>query len=288
MTIRLQTPAVDGLARLVEQLGEWQSEEGPVQLHPGDLGWFWRFGDERAAGAVRVWERDGRTLAIGMLDEPDLLRLAYAPDLLGDEELNQRILEDCREPDRDVLIEGKVYVEAPAHALLQELLAKDGWIQDDPWQPLRHHLADGTEQSALTIEVVGPQSASERVALQRASFDGSTFSDDRWHAMAAGSAYATARCLVGRDEHGVGVACVTVWSAGEGKPGLIEPMGVHRDHRGRGYGEAITRAAASKLRELGASTALVSTPASNIGAVSTYQAGGFEPLALVRDMYRPG
>lgn len=287
MTISLGTPGVDGLAPLVTQLGEWQSEDGPVQLHPGDLGWFWRFGVERAANAVRVWERDGELLAIGMLDEPDLLRVAYAPDALQDEELNHRILDDCRDPERGVLIEGKVYVEAPMDALVQELFTKDGWIQDAPWQPLRHQLTDGLEQSALTIEVIGPDTAPERTALQRASFDGSTFTDDRWHAMASGTAYASARCLVGRDEQGTVVAGVTVWSAGEGKPGLLEPMGVHRDHRGRGYGEAITRAAAAALRDLGASTALVNTPSSNVGAVATYQSAGFEPLAEVRDQYRP-
>ncbi|MEV8371976.1 GNAT family N-acetyltransferase [Kribbella sp. NPDC056861] len=288
MTIRLGTPGVDGLAGVAGKLGEWQSEAGPVQLHPGDLGWFWRFGAERTADAVRVWERDGEPLAIGMLDEPDLLRLAYAPGVLEDEELNQRIFEDCREPERGVLIEGKVYLEAPTDALLQELLFKDGWSPDDPWQPLRHELAEPLEQSALAIEIVSPDAVSERTALQRASFDGSTFTDERWHAMAAGTPYAAARCLVGRDEQGTAVACVTVWSAGKGRPGLIEPMGVHRDHRGHGYGEAITRAAAVALHELGASTAQVSTPLSNIGAVATYQAGGFEPLALVRDMVRPG
>jgi len=44
---------------------------------------------------------------------------------------------------------------------------------------------------------------------------------------------------------------VTVWSAGPGKPGLLEPMGVHQEHRGHGYGKAITVAAAASLQELG-------------------------------------
>jgi hypothetical protein len=34
---------------------------------------------------------------------------------------------------------------------------------------------------------------------QRASFDRSTFTDERWHAMAAGLPYADARCLVAYD-----------------------------------------------------------------------------------------
>jgi GNAT superfamily N-acetyltransferase len=286
MTIWLGTPEVAGLAGLAGKLAEWQSDGGVFQLHPGDLGWYWRFGAERTAAAVRVWERDGQPVAIGMLDEPDLLRLAFAPEALDDEELGRRIVDDCSDPARGVLIEGKVYFEAPTAGVIQELLTKDGWTLDEPWQPLRRDLAEPVEDGGLIIETVGPDSAAERTAIQRASFDGSTFSDDRWHAMAAGTPYATARCLLGRDAQGTAVAGVTVWSAGEGKPGLLEPMGVHRDYRGRGYGQAITLAAAAALRELGASSALVSTPCFNIGAVATYESAGFTPLAQTRDQVR--
>jgi ribosomal protein S18 acetylase RimI-like enzyme len=288
MTIRVETPGAAGLAGLAGELGEWQAEGAPVQLHPGDLGWFWRFGVERTAQAVRVWKRDGEVLAIGLLDEPDLLRLAFAPAALADQELNRQIAEDCADPERGVLIEGKVYVDAPTEALVQEMLLKEGWNADDPWQPLRRDLGRPVDEPGLTIEAIGPRTAPVRTAVQRASFDGSTFTDERWHAMAAGTPYAAARCLVGRDAQGTAVAAVTVWSAGDGKPGLIEPLGVHRDYRGRGYGEAITRAAARALRELGASSAMVCTPSSNIGAVATYQAAGFEPLPEIRAVYRSG
>ncbi|WP_420855834.1 GNAT family N-acetyltransferase [Thermoactinospora rubra] len=63
-------------------------------------------------------------------------------------------------------------------------------------------------------------------------------------------------------------------------------MGVHRDHRGHGYGKAITVAAAAALRELGSSSAIVCTPSSNAGAVATYQSAGFQPLPERRDLYR--
>jgi ribosomal protein S18 acetylase RimI-like enzyme len=274
------------LGELAGRLGEWQREDGPVQLHPGDLGWFWRFGAERTADSVRVWERDGEVLAIGLLDEPDLLRLAVAPEALEDEELAQQIVEDVVEPARGVLIEGNVYVDAPAGARLQELLFKDGWDLGEPWTPLRRDLAEPVEDPELEVEVVGSERAHVRTAVQRASFDGSTFTDERWHAMAAGTPYSQARCLVGRNEQGDAVAGVTVWSAGPGKPGLIEPMGVHREFRGNGYGRAITLAAAAALQELGASSALVCTPSFNVGAVATYRAAGFEPLPEIRDQQR--
>jgi ribosomal protein S18 acetylase RimI-like enzyme len=125
-----------------------------------------------------------------------------------------------------------------------------------------------------------------RTAVQRASFDRSTFTDERWHAMAAGLPYADARCLVAYDDHGDAVAAVTVWSAGAGKPGLLEPMGVHRDHRGHGYGKAITVAAAAALREMGSSSAIVCTETANVGAVATYESAGFQQLPERRDRYR--
>ncbi|MFI7060948.1 GNAT family N-acetyltransferase [Kribbella sp. NPDC050124] len=281
-------PEVDGLDGVVRVLREWQVDGAPMQLHPGDLGWFWRFGGERTAAAVRTWSRGGEVVAVGMLDDPELLRLAIAPELQRDEELAQRVAEDVSLPERDVLIEGKVYVEAPTGSLVPELLHKDGWDFDDPWVPLRRDLSTPVSDPGLRVEVVGPEQAAERIAVQRASFDGSTFTDERWHAMAAGAPYDDAQCLIARNEQGEAVAGVTVWSAGEGRPGLLEPMGVHRAHRGRRYGEAITIAAARALQELGASSATVATPAFNVGAVATYRSAGFEQLGDKRDVYRKG
>ena len=287
MTIQVGTPSVGGLVGVAERLGEWQVGGGPVQLHPGDVGWFWRFGGERTADAVRTWARDGEILAIGLLDEPDMLRLAVAPEAFEDEELAQQIVEDCVDPERGVLIEGTVYLDAPPGSKVQDLLFKEGWDLDEPWTPLECDLTDPAIQSAeLAVEVVTADQAAVRTAVQRASFDGSTFTDERWHAMAAGTPYAGARCLVGRDAQGEAVAAVTVWSAGEGRPGLIEPMGVHRNFRGKGYGEAITLAAASALRDLGASSAIVCTPSFNVGAIATYQAAGFLALPEIRAQYR--
>ncbi|MEV4360213.1 GNAT family N-acetyltransferase [Nonomuraea sp. NPDC049625] len=279
-------PGVGGLSEVVGVLREWQHEGAPTQLHPGDLGWFWRFGAEATAAAVRTWSRDGRILAIGLLDQPDLLRLTIAPDAQRDEELAQRLVEDVTEPERGVLIEGKVNVEAPMSALVQDLLSENGWKADEPWTPLRRDLTEPVKDPGVRIDVIGPEQAHVRSAVQRASFDGSTFTDERWHAMAAGSPYADARCLVAYDDRGNAVAAVTVWSAGPGKPGLLEPMGVHREHRGHGYGKAVTVAAAAALQELGSSSAIVCTPSSNVGAVATYRSAGFRQLPEIRDKYR--
>ncbi|MET7397296.1 GNAT family N-acetyltransferase [Dactylosporangium sp. NPDC005572] len=282
MAIELAGPGVDELRGVVGVLREWQSEGVPMQLHPGDLGWFWRFGAEATAAAVRTWSRAGQTLAVGLLDGPALLRLTIAPDARRDEELARQLVADAA----GIPTGGRVSVEAPTGALVQEVLSEDGWNADEPWTPLRRDLTAPVQDPGGRIEVVGPERAHVRAAVQRASFDRSTFTDERWHAMAGGLPYADARCLVAYDDEGNAVAAVTVWSAGPGRPGLLEPMGVHRDHRGRGHGRAITVAAAAALRELGSSSALVCTPSSNAGAVATYTSAGFQRLPEVRDRCR--
>jgi GNAT superfamily N-acetyltransferase len=286
MAINSSTPGVDGLGEAVDALREWQVDGQPMPLHPGDLGWFWRFGPEATAAAVRIWSRDGQLVAVGLLDGPELLRLAVAPDEQQDADLARHLVEDVTRPERGVLPDGTANLEAPRDAAIQELLTERGWEVAEPWTPLRRDLAEPVEETAVRIEVIGPERAGERAAVQRAAFDRSTFTEERWHAMAAGPAYAGARCLVASDDRGEAVAAVTVWSAGPGKPGLIEPMGVHRDHRGRGYGTAITVAAAAALRELGSSSAIVSTPSANVGGVATYRAAGFQPRPEMRDLTR--
>lgn len=288
MAVVLGKSGVDGLSEVVGVLREWQYDRAPMQLHPGDLGWFWRFGAETTAAAVRTWSCDGQLLGVGLLDGPELLRLAIAPDAQWDEELAQQLVDDVTEPKRGVLPAGNASVEAPRGALVGDLLFADGWKAAEPWTPLRRDLTEPVPDTGVRIEVIGPDRAHVRTAVQRASFDSSTFTDERWQAMAAGLPYANARCLVAYDEAGHAVAAVTVWSAGPGRPGLLEPMGVHRDHRGRGHGTAITLAAAAALRELGSSSAIVCTPSRNVGAVGTYKSAGFQPLPEVRDQYRDG
>src|SRR6185312_16146214 len=99
--------------QVVGVLREWQYDGAPMQLHPGDLGWFWRFGAEATAAAVRTWCRDGQILAVGLLDGPQLLRLTIAPDAQRNEELAQQLVVDVTEPERGVLTDEKVCLEAP-------------------------------------------------------------------------------------------------------------------------------------------------------------------------------
>lgn len=190
------------------------------------------------------------------------------------------------DPQRGILNDGEVFVEVPNGALIRDALLETGWQLGEEWTPLTRDLGAAVEEPGLRIDVVGPDQLADRVAVGRASFDNSTFCDEQWHSMAGGAAYADARCLVGYGEADTAVAMVTVWSAGEGKPGLIEPLGVHRDHRGHGYGRSICYAAAAALQRMGSSSVQVCTPSSNVVAVAAYVSAGFEKMPLRRDLRR--
>jgi ribosomal protein S18 acetylase RimI-like enzyme len=280
MPIVMEQPGVEELSTAVGVLREWQDDAAPLQLHPGDLGWFWRFGAEATAEAVRTWSRRGRILAVGLLDGATQLRLTMAPDVQrGDDELAHQLVGDITAPTSGVLPAGEVSVEVPTGALLHDLLSDRGWTSGEAWTPLRREFpVTPAANTRVRIEVVGPEQAPVRTAVQRASFDRSRFTEQRWHTMAAGLPYRQARCLVAYDERDNPVAAVTVWSAGPGKPGILEPLGVHREHRGRGHGKAIAEAAAIALQNLGASSAMVCTPSANVGGVATYEAAGFRQL----------
>ena len=178
-------------------------------------------------------------------------------------------------------------VETPNGFLAQERLTDSGWALGEAWTPLRRALDRPIEPPALRIEVVGPEQASDYVAVHRSAWGSARFTVGLWQRMATGLPFASARCLVGYDGQGVAVAGVLVWSAGPGKPGLLEPMGVHADHRGRGYGRAICVGAAAALQELGSSSALVCTPSTRVPAVTTYESAGFERLPERLDRSRP-
>lgn len=285
-SIELSKPTFNELDKTVQALREWQRDGEVVQLHPGDLGWYGRLGPEDTVDAIRKWSRGGKIVAVGLLDGADLLRLAIDPQAEHDAELMQQMAQDITQPESGVLPAGPANIETRSSDILREKLVDEGWQPSDPWTSLRLDLTEPIKDSGLRIEVVGPDQADVRTAVQRAAFDNSTFTEEKWHAMAAGLPYSDARCLIGYDEDNNPVAIATVWSAGKGKPGLIEPLGVDRNYRGKGYGTAITLAAAAALREMGSSSATVCTDSSNVGAVATYKSAGFEELPEVEDLRR--
>ena len=283
----LMTPGVESLAVIIDEMRPWAFDPDLAPLHVGDLGWNQQFGAPALAASLRVWVVGDRLAAVGLLDEPELLRLAVAPECRHNEDFIRDLAADLAADDGRVLPAGEVALEARFGGSLHDLFLAEGWVYDEPWTPLVRDLSREVPEPHLRIEDVDPVRLDDRLAVHHAAFDRSTFTAERWRAMTQGPAYSHARSLVGYDDQDNAVAMVTVWAGRPGGPGELEPMGVHRDHQGRGHGRAICLAAAVALKEMGSSHAFVSTPSSNVGAVATYRAAGYEEKPQVRDLRRP-
>lgn len=287
---RASSATMDDLAVAV---ASWQENGTAVQVHPGDFGWNCSFGIRGLVDSLRVWRQDGYLVAAGMVDdEAGLLRMAISPSAGEDQSFAERFVDDLSDPARGVLPAERGLVEVRCGDAVRNALSRAGWRPDEPWTPLVRDLSVSVEHCGLRIERIDAQHirddvVRDRIAVHRESFANSTFSLDRWQAMAASPFYRNARCLVAYDPQGHAVAATTVWSAGVGRPGLIEPLGAHSGYRGRGYGRAITRAAAAELQSMGAASVGVCTPASNVAGIAAYVSGGFTRLEPMTDFRRP-
>jgi len=135
--------------------------------------------------------------------------------------------------------------------------------------------------------VQGMQDVSDRVAVQRSAFEGSTFTVEAWRRMSATTAYDPVLDLLARNSDGAPVAAATGWSAGPGRCAILEPVGSHPEHRGGGHGRRVVLAALGALARGGASGVTVHTPADNRTAVAAYEACGLRPLHSTEALIRP-
>ena len=76
-------PAAPQVAGLVDELARWQHDGLPLQLHPGDVGWYAMRGLNSTARSLRVWADREAIYALGLLDGPDLDSDGSAPGLPG-------------------------------------------------------------------------------------------------------------------------------------------------------------------------------------------------------------
>lgn len=272
-------------AGLAAALAAWTPPTWAGQLHPGDVGWQLRLEDDQVDGSFLV-VRDARTVvAVGLVDGPHALRLAVDPARSHDPALAGS-LADALE---DVVGEGEAWADGAPLAAWRAALADRGWrAASDSWVALHRSLAgSGGSLPAGVAPVAGEHDVADRVAVQRAAFEGSTFTVARWGLMADGPTYHHELDLLARDADGTPVAAGTAWSAGPGRCAVLEPVGTHRDHQRLGHGRRLLAGLCSQLAAAGAASVAVATPASNEGAVRAYTSAGFRVLGLLTDMHRP-
>lgn len=283
----MHIPSADDLPGIIDTVASWQREGLPIQVHPGDLGWYQRFGAVALASALRVWTHDGEVAVVGFLDESELIRMTISPEHDEDATIAEAVVVDIGTALSDLLPPGAGIVEARFGSALQHTLTEAGWTSGEPWTVLRRDLAHPIPPTSLRFEAVEADRVDDWIGVEASAFPGSSLTVERWKSMAAGHAYQQARCLVGYADDGRAVGAATVWSAGRGRPGIIEPLGVHSEHRGHGFGTEMALGAASALRSMEASSITVATPSSNVAAVAAYRAAGMGNLGEVFDFRRP-
>lgn len=274
-------------ALVVDCLRSWQPEGCyAAVLHAGDVGWQLRLDDDVVESSL-ILVRDGADpVAVAIVDGPSLLRPAIRPDRVYDLGIAEVLAEIADAAPRT----DEAWCEAPSGSALRSLLSARGWRLDpDPWAVLYKPLSavDGEYADPLTGPLRHDKDIADRVEVQRSAFTGSTFTVPRWRQMASGPGYDPSLDLLRRDAAKVPVAAATGWSAGTGKSGILEPVGVQRDVAGRGHGKAVSMAVIAALARAGASGVTVHTPMSNPAAIRTYEGCGLRQVETTQAMYRP-
>jgi GNAT superfamily N-acetyltransferase len=271
------------VSELLAAMDSWpHPDRVAAGLHQGDLGWHLRLDDEAIVEAFVGWWDGNDLLAVGLL-EGGFGRFAIQPGWERDARLGEQVARACRD-----LPGEEAFADLRPETATRRILAGEGWTLDpDPWVALHLDLAQwqpAARSSGATV-VEAADAVGERVSVQRAGFDRSTFTEEAWQRMAAGPGYRRDLDLVVLGG-GTPTSIATAWWAGRDATAILEPVATHRDHRGEGWGLRVVTEVMARLADLGASGVTVCTPADNAGAVATYRAAGLHEVerftALVR------
>lgn len=286
-TVRAIAPA--DLDRIIATLAAWEPEGGTCAwLQAGDIGWMLRFGREHTARSLVEWVSPaGDTVLILCRDSAADWWFAMEPAHWLDRELAESFAEWVVGD----MPAGLLSIDGPhPPATWRQALVERGFEATiDTWAHLWLPLDGRDVAPDVGIESTeNPENVADRVAVQKAAFERSTFTVERWHQMASEAVFEPRFDLLVRAPNSEPASAATFWLPGPGKCARLEPLGTHPDHRRQGHGRRLIAGAAALLRQAGASGIGVVTPESNTAAVELYRAAGFRRVGLLSAMVRPG
>ena len=181
-----------------------------------------RHGREETAKLLSVWRSSsGEIGAVAIAEGGDGIWLQISPELLRDGDLAGSIADDIER----LGLKSVAYPSIPA-AIRRELGVRLFAIDQGPWLHLWRPLVDEDVQEIPGVVSTATDALIEmRVGVQRAAFERSTFTREKWSQMAEGPSFRREFDLIALNEDGVGVSAVTVWLSGTGTCGVVEPMG---------------------------------------------------------------
>ena len=260
----------------------WAAEGPYVATHVGDLAWWLH----RPEGKRRLWLEGERCVAWAWALPPATLdyEVHHAH---RNRALHHEVLAWLEEE-----AEGEVLstyaLETDGETC--ELLAALGYERSDSYRSYAYHLReldhdfagpDPSDGSRLRT-VRGEEDFRKRVALHRAVWAPSRVTEDVYRRVTSAWPYRAELDCVVEAPDGRFAAYVLCWYDDANRVGLFEPVGTHPDFRRRGLGAAVCRYAFRRLREEGATHALVL--AADDRAIALYESIGFRRYMRVVEL----
>ena len=269
------------LQALVQEL--WRREGPFVGTHVGDLAW----GPAHRAGEdpwrVRIWDEG----AGAWMRRPHELEYELLPELRSGP-LEHELLDWAESETNGYLTTYSLSTDARRLAFLRGR----GYEPKPDATPLDFHIravADAGEVEpppGFRLRTVRPADLERRVAVHRAAWEPSRVTVESYREVMAARPYrADLDCVVEAPGGELAASCLA-WLDDENRVGELEPVGTAPAYRRRGLASAVCRFALRRLREEGATQAIVysNTPE----AKALYLSLGFAEIARSLTLVRTG
>ncbi|MFC4639106.1 GNAT family N-acetyltransferase [Deinococcus hohokamensis] len=127
----------------------------------------------------------------------------------------------------------------------------------------------------------------QRVSLHRAVWHPSRITLEAYRRLRAAPTYDPRLDVVVTDLAGAFVAYALGWFDAVTGQGIMEPVGTHPEHRGRGLGRAAVQEVTRRLAERGAGCIMIRTPETNVSACALYTSAGYLRAGALHNYARP-
>jgi GNAT superfamily N-acetyltransferase len=283
-------PVLHEVARAV-----WRVD-GPRALpHVGDLTWGLYQHEPVLAWpkTIAIFERDGVAVAFGIVWLPQTLQCGVHPEHRVDEVYDALLGWFPGVAGDD--LEGGLDVQLlESDAALRAALERHGYAPNLEAPVFDHRVRSllrpvekpGLPAGYVLRHVTGEEDLERRVEVHRAAWAPSKFTLPAYRALRGLPPYRTDLDLVVEAPDGSFASYALVWLDDENGVGELEPVGTHPAHRRLGLGRAVCLEACSRLRALGADTAVVYSVADS-PAARLYEAAGFDPVDRQIELRRP-
>lgn len=266
----------------------WRTEGPCAPQHVGDLAWMrFQHRGRECEWRVRLCQRNGTDVAWAWLWLPDS-KLFWC---IWPEERAALAGEMLEWAERESPGSGPTIEVQSADAATLEILAQRGYALDDRARVLavlHRELADDPlldPPHSFRLRTVEPEDLSARVALHRRVWAPSRVTAESFRDVQNAWPYRSDLDCVAETADGQFAAYCLAWLDLANRAGELEPVGTHPDFRRLGLASTVCRFALHRLREAGATRAVVyaAVDAANPGPKALYESIGFvETSRLVR------